>query len=64
MTKIFAIAANGTPMGSFEGEAPEDAILGYVESAGYRDIAHMAVVLGKTEDEIVDALEVAEAKAA
>jgi hypothetical protein len=61
MTKIFAISANGTPMGHFEGETPEAAIHTYVEAAGYRDIAHLADVLGKSEEEVIGELSVEDA---
>lgn len=61
MLKSFEIAANGTPMGTFEAETAEDAILTYVRDAGYRDAAAMADVLGKTEEELIAELDVEEA---
>lgn len=58
MTKSFAIAANGTQMGTYEAETAEAAILAYVRDAGYRDIAAMAEVLGESEEDLIADLEV------
>lgn len=60
MTKSFAIAANGTPMGAYEAETAEEAILAYVRDAGYRDVAAMADVLGETEEDLIADLEIEE----
>ena len=40
--KNFSIAANGTPMGIFEGADEEAALLAYAQDAGFKDIEDAA----------------------
>ena len=45
-------------MGSYEADNEEAAILAYVNDAGYASLKDLADVIGKTEEELLDEIEV------
>jgi hypothetical protein len=56
--KLFSIAANGTPMGTYQGTDEDAAVLAYAIDLGYSSLDEAAAVLGKTADEFLSDLEV------
>lgn len=42
--KLFSIAANGTPMGIYQGTDEDAAVLAYAQAAGYKTIADAAYI--------------------
>ena len=45
----FLITANGVEMGSYEGATEREAIIAYVQDAGYETVAEAAAATGQTE---------------
>ena len=56
----YVIIANGTDMGTYEGDDAAAAILEYVKDSGYESVAKAANALEQTEDEFLADIKVQE----
>ena len=56
----YIIIANGTDMGTYEGDDAAAAILEYVKDSGYSSVAYAASVLEQTEEEFLADIEARE----
>ncbi len=56
----YAISANGSDMGIYDGANSEEAIAAYIKNAGYETVAEAADVCGQSEDEFLADLVVME----
>lgn len=60
MTKLFTITVDGTEMGQYEASSADEAILAYVNDAGYDTVDQAAEVCGQDAEEFLADIQVSE----
>ena len=59
----YQIAANGTDMGIYEARSEDEAILKYINDAGYSTLQDAAEACNQTVDEFLDDIDISDADA-